>query len=78
MKIARFNGDRIGVIEGDRIVDVSAACGIEPAEWPPVGIARMIASFSELRPKIEAAAKNIEMLRMRFSSIPAGILSLTV
>jgi 2-keto-4-pentenoate hydratase/2-oxohepta-3-ene-1,7-dioic acid hydratase in catechol pathway len=58
MKIARFNGDRIGVVDGDRIVDVSAVCGIEPGEWPPVGIARAIASFAELRPAIEAAVKN--------------------
>jgi 2-keto-4-pentenoate hydratase/2-oxohepta-3-ene-1,7-dioic acid hydratase in catechol pathway len=55
MKIARFDGGRIGVIVDDRIIDVSAACGIDPAEWPPVGIVRIIAGFETMRLKIEAA-----------------------
>jgi 2-keto-4-pentenoate hydratase/2-oxohepta-3-ene-1,7-dioic acid hydratase in catechol pathway len=55
MKIARFDGGRIGVVTGDQIVDVSAACGVDPAEWPPVGIVRVIADFASLRPKIDAA-----------------------
>lgn len=57
MKIARFDGGRIGVVQGDRIHDVSAACGVDPREWPPVGIVRVIANFASLRPKIEAAVK---------------------
>jgi 2-keto-4-pentenoate hydratase/2-oxohepta-3-ene-1,7-dioic acid hydratase in catechol pathway len=56
MKIARFNGGRIGVVGGDGIVDVSAACGVEPTEWPPVGINRVIAHFSERRAAIATAA----------------------
>lgn len=58
MKIARFNGGRIGVVVDDRIVDVSAAAGVDPGEWPPVGIVRMIADFAKLRPAIEAAANS--------------------
>ncbi len=60
MKIARYNGGRIGVIAGDRIVDVSAACGVDAAEWPPVGINRLIASFAALRPAIEATVAQAE------------------
>ena len=56
MKIARFNGGKIGVVVGERIVDVSAAAGVNPHEWPPVGIVRVIADFDALRPAIEAAA----------------------
>ena len=56
MKIARFNGGRIGVVFDDRIVDVSAACGADPAEWPPVGINRTIAEFAKRRFAIAAAA----------------------
>jgi 2-keto-4-pentenoate hydratase/2-oxohepta-3-ene-1,7-dioic acid hydratase in catechol pathway len=56
MKIARFNGGRIGVVTGDRIVDVTDAAGIDDAEWPPVGINRMIASFPSRRAAIGAAA----------------------
>jgi 2-keto-4-pentenoate hydratase/2-oxohepta-3-ene-1,7-dioic acid hydratase in catechol pathway len=56
MKIGRFNDGRIGVIVGDTIIDVSAACGVDPAEWPPVGIVRTIGDFARLRPAIEKAA----------------------
>jgi 2-keto-4-pentenoate hydratase/2-oxohepta-3-ene-1,7-dioic acid hydratase in catechol pathway len=55
MKIARFNGGKIGIVTGDRIVDVTKICGVDPGEWPPVGMNRIIANFAELRPKIEAA-----------------------
>jgi 2-keto-4-pentenoate hydratase/2-oxohepta-3-ene-1,7-dioic acid hydratase in catechol pathway len=55
MKIARFNGGKIGIVTGDRIVDVTKICGVDPGEWPPVGMNRVIANFAELRPKIEAA-----------------------
>jgi 2-keto-4-pentenoate hydratase/2-oxohepta-3-ene-1,7-dioic acid hydratase in catechol pathway len=54
VKIARFNGGRIGVVRDDLIHDVSAACGVDPAEWPPVGVNRVIANFDALRPAIEA------------------------
>jgi 2-keto-4-pentenoate hydratase/2-oxohepta-3-ene-1,7-dioic acid hydratase in catechol pathway len=55
MKIARYDGGRIGVVQGDRIFDVTAACGADPAEWPPVGIVRTIAAFERLRPALAAA-----------------------
>jgi 2-keto-4-pentenoate hydratase/2-oxohepta-3-ene-1,7-dioic acid hydratase in catechol pathway len=55
MKIARFNGGRIGVVVGDRITDVSDACGVDAAEWPPMGMITTIAAFDELRPGIERA-----------------------
>jgi 2-keto-4-pentenoate hydratase/2-oxohepta-3-ene-1,7-dioic acid hydratase in catechol pathway len=57
MKIARYNGGKIGIVVGDRIVDVTKACGVDTAEWPPVGINRVIANFASLRPAIEAAVK---------------------
>ncbi|PJG46741.1 fumarylacetoacetate hydrolase [Sphingobium sp. LB126] len=62
MKIARFDGGRIGVVLGDEIVDVTEACGIAPGEWPPVGPVRLIRDFAELRPAIEAAAAAGERL----------------
>ena len=57
MKIARFNGGRIGIVVGDTIRDVTAAAGIDPAEWPPVGPVRLIANFASLRDKLAAAAQ---------------------
>lgn len=55
MRIARFDGGRIGVVDGADIVDVTAICGVDPAEWPGVGPLRLIRDFSVLRPAIEAA-----------------------
>jgi 2-keto-4-pentenoate hydratase/2-oxohepta-3-ene-1,7-dioic acid hydratase in catechol pathway len=55
MKIARFDGGRIGVVVGDRIHDVSDACGVDPAEWPPMAMITTIAAFDELVPGIERA-----------------------
>jgi 2-keto-4-pentenoate hydratase/2-oxohepta-3-ene-1,7-dioic acid hydratase in catechol pathway len=62
MKIARFNGGRIGIVTGDTIRDVTAAAGVDPAEWPPVGMVRVIAHFSELRDKLAAAARSAPAL----------------
>jgi 2-keto-4-pentenoate hydratase/2-oxohepta-3-ene-1,7-dioic acid hydratase in catechol pathway len=55
MRIARFDGGRIGVVRGERIYDVTAACGVDPAAWPPMGMVATIAAFAELRPAIERA-----------------------
>jgi 2-keto-4-pentenoate hydratase/2-oxohepta-3-ene-1,7-dioic acid hydratase in catechol pathway len=56
MKIARFDDDRIGVIRGDQIIDVTAAADAQPGAWPPVAMNRLIADFAEYRPKLERAA----------------------
>lgn len=58
MKIARFDGGKIGIVLGDDIVDVTEACGLAPGEWPPVGPVRLIRDFAQLRPAIEAAASS--------------------
>jgi len=55
MKIARYNGGNIGVVVGDRIVDVTRIVGVDPVEWPPIGMNRVIANFGSLRSAINAA-----------------------
>ncbi|MGB9067115.1 MAG: fumarylacetoacetate hydrolase family protein [Candidatus Acidiferrales bacterium] len=57
MKLVRFNGGRIGVLKDDFIYDASAAIGLDPAAWPPVGMTQLIKNFSALRPKLEAVLK---------------------
>ncbi len=53
MKIVRFDDNRIGVTEGDRLVDVTdLAGGGEP--WPPVAMNRLIARFDERRDALAA------------------------
>lgn len=58
MKLARFDEGRVGVIVDDsHLVDVTAAAGIDVAQWPPVGPTALIARFDELRPRIERALR---------------------
>jgi 2-keto-4-pentenoate hydratase/2-oxohepta-3-ene-1,7-dioic acid hydratase in catechol pathway len=54
MKLARFDGDRIGIVRGDAIIDVTAIAGATPGAWPPVAMCRLIANFAQLRGKLEA------------------------
>jgi hypothetical protein len=62
MRIARFNGGRIGIVIGDSVRDVTAAAGVDPAEWPPVGMVRVIANFSKLGDKLAAVARSAPAL----------------
>ena len=63
MRICRFDRagetDRLGVLEGDKVYDVSAVIDmIEPVRWPvPMGD-RMIASLPMLRPRMEALVRD--------------------
>jgi hypothetical protein len=56
MKIARFDGGRIGVVIDGTLRDVTRAAGIDPVGWPPVGLLRLIANFAALRNKLARAA----------------------
>lgn len=49
MKLARFNGGRIGVVQDDRVIDVTAALSVDLAEWPPVAMTRLIADYERTR-----------------------------
>lgn len=55
MKLARFDDDRIGIVRGDTILDVTAISGAVQGEWPPVGMCRLIANFARLKGKLETA-----------------------
>ena len=58
MKLARFNGGRVGIVGDDGLRDVTQAVGIVPEAWPPVGPVQLIANFDFLRKKlVEAAAE---------------------
>ena len=52
MRIARFNGGRIGLVIDETVRDVTDAAEIDPQEWPPVGVVRMIASFAGVADKL--------------------------
>lgn len=49
MKIVRFNEGRLGISDGQKVVDVSQLFGAGPGEWPPVGMNRLIRDFGQHR-----------------------------
>lgn len=53
MKIARFDENRLGAIEGDRVYDLTALVPHDPAVWPPVGMVQLIAGFDGLKDRID-------------------------
>ena len=53
MKLASFNGGRIGVVIDEDIVDISDLVNATPNAWPPVAMLHVIARFASLRGKIE-------------------------
>jgi len=53
MKILRFNEERIGVTDGRKVVDVTDVVQNDMAEWPPVGINRLIRDFDRLKPVLQ-------------------------
>ncbi len=57
MKITRFDQGQVGIVVGDRIVDVSDVVGGDVHAGPPVAMNRLIADFARFRPALEAAAQ---------------------
>ena len=49
MKLVRYNSGRIGVLHDGSVYDATAAFGIDPAAWPPVGMVQAIAKFDATR-----------------------------
>jgi 2-keto-4-pentenoate hydratase/2-oxohepta-3-ene-1,7-dioic acid hydratase in catechol pathway len=47
MKLARFNGGRVGLVEASQIVDITEREGLDPAAWPPVSMVRLIARHAK-------------------------------
>jgi 2-keto-4-pentenoate hydratase/2-oxohepta-3-ene-1,7-dioic acid hydratase in catechol pathway len=73
MRLARFNGGRIGVCLADEIADITELCGIDPNEWPPVGPLRLIRDFEALRPRIEAGLANVARLPLEQALLEAPV-----
>jgi len=54
MKILRFNDDRVGVLNGEAVVDVSDVISHREYRGPQGTMEELIANFASYRPKIEA------------------------
>lgn len=74
MKIARFNQDRLGLVEEDRIFDVSAALGVLPSQrWPvPIGDP-LIRHLADLLPAIQHARLDAPSLALNAVSLHSPI-----
>ncbi len=65
MQLCRFNDSRLGLVEGDRVTDVTAALGILPsAHYPLPNYDLMIAHLPEIRSAIEKAAKDAKTMAL--------------
>jgi 2-keto-4-pentenoate hydratase/2-oxohepta-3-ene-1,7-dioic acid hydratase in catechol pathway len=63
MKICRFDADRLGVVEGDMVRDVTAALdALPPLRWPAPPGDHFIAHLDALAPKLREAAKSAPAL----------------
>jgi 2-keto-4-pentenoate hydratase/2-oxohepta-3-ene-1,7-dioic acid hydratase in catechol pathway len=55
VKLVRFDGGHIGIVQGDQVADLTGALGVDPAAWPPVSMVQLIADFAAKRPVLERA-----------------------
>jgi 2-keto-4-pentenoate hydratase/2-oxohepta-3-ene-1,7-dioic acid hydratase in catechol pathway len=61
MRICRFDGDRVGLVEGDVVRDVSSVLDRLPAvRWPIPPGDLLVAHLDELRPEMERLAAEAE------------------
>ena len=70
MKICRFDSNRIGIVEGDEIADVTAVLDELPAYRYPVPLGDVfIERLEELRPTMESLARTAKRLKIRDVSL---------
>ena len=73
MRLARFNGGRIGVVRDDVIVDVSDVAGGGGDEWPPVQMLRLIDRFDALRAELYEAGRTREGIPLEQARLEAPL-----
>jgi 2-keto-4-pentenoate hydratase/2-oxohepta-3-ene-1,7-dioic acid hydratase in catechol pathway len=56
VKLASFDGGRVGYLEADELVDVTKLVCEHDSGWPPVTMVQLIARFDELRPRMLSMA----------------------
>jgi 2-keto-4-pentenoate hydratase/2-oxohepta-3-ene-1,7-dioic acid hydratase in catechol pathway len=64
MKLVRFNGGRLGLIDLQEVVDISHLVGAAPEAWPPVGMIQLISRMIESPGLISGEAVNGSRLRL--------------
>ena len=56
MKITRFDDGKIGIVVGERIVDVSDLLDADVYGWPSVAMNQLIADFERYRERLHTAS----------------------
>lgn len=57
MKLAVFDDNRVGVVEGESLYDVTVAAPGVADGWPPVFMSRLIADWQSLQPRVLEARR---------------------
>jgi len=74
VKLALFNGNRLGVVTGEHIVDVTAVLPHWDNDYAPNWWLRMCNAFKEIRPAIEEAARRGEPTPLSSVTLNAPVL----
>ncbi len=65
MRICRFNSNRLGIVEGDEVIDVTAALEVIPAQRYPLPTHDlMIANFEQVLARAKALAGGAQRLKL--------------
>ena len=66
MRLCRFNGNKLGLVQADRVLDVTSVLDRLPAQrYPLPTVDLLIAHLDELRPAIEAAAHDASSFALK-------------
>ncbi len=66
MKLFRFNGGRIGIMDGGTAYDITDALGIDLNAWPPVQMITLIRDFKE---KTSGITSNPKTRKVNFADL---------
>lgn len=64
MKLAVFNDNRVGIIEGETVFDVTDGVPGGTATWPPVFMSRLIAEWASAAPRLLALRQHATPLSL--------------
>jgi 2-keto-4-pentenoate hydratase/2-oxohepta-3-ene-1,7-dioic acid hydratase in catechol pathway len=68
MRLAVFNDSRLGIVDGDTVVDVSDVVGAGP-DWPPVFMLRVIADWRAWKPRLAARLQDRGAARLPLAGV---------
>lgn len=74
MKLALFNGNRLGVLKGEQMIDVTAALPHWDNGYAPNWWLRLCHDFDEMRPRIEAKAARSQEVALSQVKLNAPVL----